>query len=371
MIVVLVYSFRGGGTEKFVSGWLDDLTEPCTVITILNNNDDVHFVRQRVIALTELSRISIFNVPYILFKLVKTLHQVNPALLVTFLPLPNLLGLASKYLLFFMPFGLVLNERSNLLNSGFLRRQLYKFYPLADAVIVNSLGLKEAFIRIFKFSPRKVFTIYNALDLGHEQVLRKPKLGKTKFVFVGRLHQVKNIFWLIDRFQSTVLKEECLYILGDGPLKESIQRYLYRKNINNVFLMGFYKVDYSDFDIFVMASLHEGFPNVLIEAANLGLSVVVSDFNFGPRELVEINPDFSDNYWDQNEEIKCFENVIITRYNDCKAFEKALVIAKDSLSQNERGLKESLFSRFEKSGVYREYTNQVLGFVASRSEKKI
>ena len=135
--------------------------------------------------------------------------------------------------------------------------------------------------------------------------------------------------------------------------------------------MGFCKVNYSEYDIFVMASLHEGFPNVLIEAANLGLSVVVSDFNFGPRELVEINPDFSDNYWNQNDTIKCFENVIITRYNDCKAFEKALIIAKDSLSQNQRRLKESLFSRFERTVVYREYTNYVLGFIASRSEKKI
>ena len=39
--------------------------------------------------------------------------------------------------------------------------------------------------------------------------------------------------------------------------------------------------------VFVLASFHEGFPNVLLEAMSNGCAIVASNCDFGPGEIIE------------------------------------------------------------------------------------
>ena len=70
----------------------------------------------------------------------------------------------------------------------------------------------------------------------------------------------------------------------------SLQALAKKLGVNGrVHFMGFIDSPfrYSEYaDLFVLSSNYEGYPNVLIEALSSGLSVVASDCDYGPREIL-------------------------------------------------------------------------------------
>ncbi len=100
---------------------------------------------------------------------------------------------------------------------------------------------------------------------------------------IGRFSSVKNHKFLIDIFiQLKNLKENAILILvGDGELKQSIQQKVKDLKLDNAVLFLGSRSDtnmiYQAMDIFVMPSLYEGLPIVLVEAQASGLPVICSN----------------------------------------------------------------------------------------------
>ena len=99
-----------------------------------------------------------------------------------------------------------------------------------------------------------------------------------------------------------------LIILGDGKLKAYLLRLIKEGDLeNNVCLPGFIQNPYrimAQCDCFVMTSLFEGFPGVLIEALACGLPCISSDFDSGAREILAPNTEISykiQNGWKKEE----------------------------------------------------------------------
>lgn len=88
-------------------------------------------------------------------------------------------------------------------------------------------------------------------------------------------------------------KEVRLVILGDGPLRESLQELIDNEGLNqSVLLMGHQDNPLKFFarsDVFVLSSYAEGLPNVLIEAMACGCTPVSTDCPTGPREILKNN----------------------------------------------------------------------------------
>ncbi len=109
-------------------------------------------------------------------------------------------------------------------------------------------------------------------------------LGGDRIIFVGRFSSEKGIQVLLRAFDIVTkgIPNVKLTLLGEGPLKGMIRRYVERKNLSrNMEIVG--KVPYehihkylADSTLFVLPSLNEGLPNALLQAMAAGLPIIAS-----------------------------------------------------------------------------------------------
>lgn len=117
------------------------------------------------------------------------------------------------------------------------------------------------------------------------EIRNELNISKESFVIghVGRFCQVKNHDMLIDIFYeyNKYNNNSYLLLVGDGPLKEEIEKKCEKLKIKDkVKFLGIRKdvnKIYSAMDVFVFPSFHEGFPVTVVEAACSGVPMLLSD----------------------------------------------------------------------------------------------
>jgi len=132
------------------------------------------------------------------------------------------------------------------------------------------------------------FPLYVSLDeigalSNFESAVRGESRNQCTFLYLGRLSAEKGIHKIILAFKKIHNKgyKARLIIVGGGSLKKQIISLVERLGLNNVIeihgaIWGDRKWDfYVKSDALVLASKHEGFPRVVIEAFAAGKSVVV------------------------------------------------------------------------------------------------
>ena len=148
-----------------------------------------------------------------------------------------------------------------------------------------------------------VTVIYNPAARGDDQVSSADLLpsadteawfarGATRIIAVGTLKPQKDFETLIRAFARLQRDRPTarLLILGEGPVRPDLERLAAEFEVSeDVFLPGFVRDPYPFYraaDLFVLSSRYEGFGNVIVEALENGLSVVSTDCESGPREIL-------------------------------------------------------------------------------------
>ncbi len=142
----------------------------------------------------------------------------------------------------------------------------FSFIPTTiDPDIFSPIDESKLFIR------KKICPVNKYLPINNKWIL-----------FVGRLQVQKAPIRLIDTFLEYYKNDRmsCLIIIGEGNLREDIEKYIKKSNIeNNVFLLGSMNQEmlvnfYRASDVLLLASNFEGMPRCVLEALGCGLPVV-------------------------------------------------------------------------------------------------
>lgn len=187
------------------------------------------------------------------------------------------------------------------------RRRLGQLYHRSNAVLAVSAGAARSAEAFYGLRPNSVVTQYNGVDVNRVRIAASsdvdspwwnapPKQDSrlVRIVSAGRLNHDKGFHLLIDavdRLQSQYPAVEFrLAVLGEGPSRRQLQDQIDRLQLTeHVSLTGFREnapAWYRSADLFVLASLVEGLPNVLLEAMVCGTPVVSTRCQHGPEEIL-------------------------------------------------------------------------------------
>ncbi len=193
--------------------------------------------------------------------------------------------------------------------QGIKKRILHRLYNNSAQVLAVSDGAREAAIRFYGIQPDRIATLLNGVDVEwiqqqaglpiHDSWWNGEKRNPTasrifRVVTAGRLNRQKGFHLLIAAMaevrQTLSDIDFRVAILGDGPDQEALQKQIEDSNLQNaVRLTGFQNnaiAWYRSADVFVLPSLIEGMPNVLLEAMACGTAVISTDCKSGPAEIL-------------------------------------------------------------------------------------
>ncbi|RZV10895.1 glycosyltransferase involved in cell wall biosynthesis [Natrinema hispanicum] len=122
----------------------------------------------------------------------------------------------------------------------------------------------------------------------------RDKTETTELLFIGRLDPVKGIPTLLKSMKRLSRGTDDKYhltIVGDGTKRDEYERQCIELGIDTLVTFEGYQADvvpyYRSHDLFVLPSLSEGQPTVLLEAQSCGLPVISTDVG-AASELIEV-----------------------------------------------------------------------------------
>jgi glycosyltransferase involved in cell wall biosynthesis len=299
---------RSGGAQRQMLNLVlqfDKMGQDCCLI-IYNNDifyDDYFYIKNKIIIDKKFK----YDLLWKLYKILKYTPSSGELLLVSFLNGPNVLGLILKIMLG-RRLKWIVGIR-NVLNPVRIRRAL-EFLCIAksDLVISNSYS---AVLGLNKLTANKMRVIWNGYEISRfnfrcRQGLRS---GILRFLYVGRLSEQKNIFNMIfalEEFSRLIDESMELHIFGRDDWANSKSRSDFQTLLTslkssklNIICMGESKDVFDngiDYDLLLLVSYYEGFPNVICESMLSGTLVLASDvsdnhliLNNNRGYLVEVN----------------------------------------------------------------------------------
>ena len=186
--------------------------------------------------------------------------------------------------------GFLLRKRIYITFHGtdFHRIKNAKWYTLFsnmfDKVFIISPDMKEVLSKIHK--SKKIVLVNNGIDLDVFQNFNKKR--KKQIIAVGSLKHEKGYKYLIEAFSEMLntninLIDYKLIIIGEGLLRNDLEKQIISVNMqNNISLIG--QKDrsevielYNESELFVLSSISEGFPKVILEAMACGCKIVATN----------------------------------------------------------------------------------------------
>ena len=233
--------------------------------------------------------------------LLKILREHKPDILHLNSPKIGLLGvlagrLAGVKKIIYTSHGWPFLENRSWFSKIFFKILCWKIVLLSHETILIS-QTEKSLIKNWLFVQNKLRVVYNGIEninfLDKKLAREKLNLPETSLVLgtIGELHNNKGLNYLIDAMAE--IREQfptllCV-IIGEGEEREKLEKQItYNQLRNQITLTGNIPNAASllpAFDIFVLPSIKEGLPYVILEAGLAGVPVIASDVG-GIHEVI-------------------------------------------------------------------------------------
>jgi glycosyltransferase involved in cell wall biosynthesis len=183
------------------------------------------------------------------------------------------------------------------LNSMFIGKRIFK---AADGIQFLSSELYKC-VQKLNIDENKVFLI----TIGVDTEIFKPREGKDSLreemgirendivvLYVGRLDLVKGVNYLLKAAKEIIphYKNVKFLVVGDGSLRREYEGFA-KSFSDNIIFTGFFRGDIATLmnisDLFVLPSLSEGSPSVIMEASASGLPVIATEVGEIPEMILD------------------------------------------------------------------------------------
>ena len=292
-LLLYIPSIEGGGVEKIlylVANYLVKKKININILTAFNYKNKYFNKKIKIISLKKKNLIKsrFFKNIISIFLFIKYYRNENI----------TILSFQSNVTAIIL--GLIFNKkiiiRSNTSPDKYIKNSLKKFifrffFNLADEIIVNGHEFKKKFKKFFSINP---IVIYNPF-IGK----KGKKINFTffndkkclKIINVARLTNQKDHLTLLKAVKKLANLRKCkLVIIGRGYKEKIIRKYILENKLEKIVKLIGYKENIESYieasDIFVLSSIYEGVPNVLIESLYLKKYIISSDCSTGPKEVL-------------------------------------------------------------------------------------
>lgn len=345
-VFFLLSSLGIGGSEKVF--WLlaqnFDKSKYDVSIVILNSRNDYLQKDLKDVSIIDLQTI---NASRSFFALCKLMRKERPhAVFSTAAHINILLALVSV----FVKINKLVGRESNIYQQiaqfgGFSTKFWGLFvnvcYKRFDAIVCQSVEMKESFLQNFTIPTKKLIILANPVIMA--DTMRSEAEPGNKLIFVARLSAEKGhdrllniLFNLPDDFTLT--------LAGDGELKEDIQKQINVLGLQNRVSMLGTITNVSQViaqnNVSVLSSYTEGFPNVVLESLAAGVPVVT--FRVGGI----------------NEIIKPGFNGFVAEQGDVDAFKDYLLLA-CSRKWDAAEIRKDVLNRFSVGHICQQYESLI------------
>lgn len=179
-----------------------------------------------------------------------------------------------------------------------LRESIRRTYPLADARIAVSAQAADDLAALSGINRHSITVVYNPVDRPTHARARDPAAEAAwgdaigRIISAGSLKDQKNHALLIEAFALLRARRPArLVILGEGDLRTVLEARIAAHGLGEDVLLPGFVVDpwpwYAGAQLFALSSDYEGYPLVLLEAMRSGLTIVSTDCESGPREILD------------------------------------------------------------------------------------
>ena len=308
-IGLAIYDLRSGGAERVLCKWSDILAE--------NHNVKIYtFDGRSIPAYPYSGDLLTLNVPSNGYDRIK--QYVN--LILRYLKLQRQIDrdridiVVSFFSTANFPTMLVRGKKIasiRLYSEYFSYRSIYRFLikHTKTQLVVQTKRLRNDIINdVGEQYKHKIHVLGNPLDMKkisemkddivEEDFLKKIN-GKKVICFTASFKKTKNHINLIRSFQlvhQEILNSVLVLIGGNGELEKEIKERVHNSDIKDSIIFVGKTTNPFKYEnmahVFVLPSLTEGIPNVLLEAMAVGIPVISTDCPSGPQEILCEKPDF-------------------------------------------------------------------------------